>query len=91
MRYNVIVIPFKQSFFSFLSFCFREWRTYFKDPYNYLDWLGLILTMLVIPLRFAEVNSQWSVAGLGYLFNFLRLFKFSCLFRYDVKLWNHLI
>jgi len=33
----------------------------------------------VIPLRFAEINSQWSLAGLGYLFNFLRLFKFSCL------------
>ncbi|XP_068676223.1 transient receptor potential cation channel subfamily V member 2-like isoform X2 [Montipora foliosa] len=59
----------------------REWRTYFKDPYNYFDWLGLILTFLVIPLRFAQVRSQWSVAGLGYLFNFLRLFKFSCLFR----------
>ncbi|KAK2556753.1 hypothetical protein P5673_021312 [Acropora cervicornis] len=56
-----------------------EWRTYFKDPYNYFDWLGLILTILVIPLRYAENDFQWSVAGLGYLFNFLRLFKFSCL------------
>ncbi|RMX39951.1 hypothetical protein pdam_00021264 [Pocillopora damicornis] len=45
----------------------REWKTYFKDPYNYFDWLGLILTFLVIPLRFAEVRSQWSVAALGYL------------------------
>ncbi|XP_068727782.1 transient receptor potential cation channel subfamily V member 5-like [Montipora capricornis] len=57
----------------------REWRTHLKDLYNYLDCLGLILTILVIPLRFAEINSQWSVAGVGYLFNFLRLFKFSCL------------
>ena len=62
-------------------FIFRERRTYFKDPYNYFDWLGLILTFLVIPLRFAEVRSQWSVAALGYLFNFLRLFKFSCVTR----------
>ena len=52
------------------------------DPYNYFDWLGLILTFLVIPLRFAEIDFQWSVAGVGYLFNFLRLFKFSCLSRY---------
>jgi len=59
----------------------REGRTYFKDPYNYFDWLGLILTFLVIPLRFAEVKYQWSLAGLGYLFNFLRLFKFSCITR----------
>lgn len=59
----------------------REWRTYFKDPYNYFDWLGLILTFLVLPLRFAEVKSQWSLAGLGYLFNFLRVFKFSCVTR----------
>ena len=66
-----------------ISFSFsREWNSYFKDPYNYFDWLGLVLTFLVIPLRFAEVKSQWSVAGLGYLFNFLRLFKFSCVSRY---------
>ncbi|XP_015761533.1 PREDICTED: transient receptor potential cation channel subfamily V member 5-like [Acropora digitifera] len=57
----------------------REWRTYFKDPYNYFDWLGLILTFSVIPLRFAKTKCQWSMAGLGYLFNFLRLSKFSCL------------
>ena len=64
------------------TFSCREWRTYFKDPYNYFDWLGLILTILVIPLRYAENDFQWTVAGLGYLFNFLRLFKFSCLSRY---------
>ena len=70
----------------FISVLFREWKTYFKDPYNYFDWLGLVLTFLVIPLRFVEVQSQWSVAGLGYLFNFLRLFKFSCVTRYFIFL-----
>ncbi|XP_068676221.1 transient receptor potential cation channel subfamily A member 1-like [Montipora foliosa] len=68
-------------FFEEVNQAEREWHTYFKDPYNYFDWLGLILTFLVIPLRFVEVDSQWSVAGLGYLFNFLRLFKFSCVTR----------
>ena len=47
----------------------RECRTHFRDLYNYFDFLGLVLTILVIPLRFVEVNSQWSVAGLGYLLN----------------------
>ena len=73
-------------FFSLSLFLSREWRTYFKDPFNYFDWLGLVLTFLVIPLRFVEVRYQWSVAGLGYLFNFLRLFKFSCVTRYSVML-----
>ncbi|KAK2556747.1 Transient receptor potential cation channel subfamily V member 5 [Acropora cervicornis] len=59
----------------------REWRKLFKDLYNYFDFLGLVLTILVIPLRFVKVNSQWSVAGLGYFFSFLKLFKFSCLSR----------
>ncbi|PFX32144.1 Transient receptor potential cation channel subfamily V member 4 [Stylophora pistillata] len=68
-------------FFEEVNQAEREWRTYFKDPYNYFDWLGLILTLLVIPLRFAKVRYQWSVAALGYLFNFLRLFKFSCVTR----------
>ncbi|XP_015761535.1 PREDICTED: uncharacterized protein LOC107340682 [Acropora digitifera] len=68
-------------FFEEVNQAEREWQTYFKDPYNYFDWLGLILTFLVIPLRFVGVDSQWSVAALGYLFNFLRLFKFSCVTR----------
>ncbi|XP_028394669.1 transient receptor potential cation channel subfamily A member 1-like isoform X2 [Dendronephthya gigantea] len=59
----------------------RESKAYFKDPYNYFDWLGLILVLIVIPLRFADVSAQWSIASLGYLFNFLRIFKFSCITR----------
>ena len=77
----VLSFEFKHLLESF-HLSFREWQTYFKDPYNYFDWLGLILTFLVIPLRFVGVDSQWSVAALGYLFNFLRLFKFSCFTRY---------
>ncbi|XP_048580356.1 uncharacterized protein LOC5510674 isoform X2 [Nematostella vectensis] len=54
---------------------------YFRDPYNYFDWLGLTLTFLVIPLRFANTKVQWTVASIGFLFNFLRVFKFSCVTR----------
>lgn len=76
----------RQYWFTFVFPLSREWNSYFRDPYNYFDWLGLVLMFLVIPLRFAEVQSQWSVAGLGYLFNFLRLFKFSCVTRYYIFL-----
>ncbi|XP_067030169.1 uncharacterized protein [Acropora muricata] len=68
-------------FFEEVNQALRERQTYIKDPYNYFDWLGLILTILVIPLRIGGVDCQWSVAAVGYLFNFLRLFKFSCIFR----------
>ncbi|XP_028412446.1 transient receptor potential cation channel subfamily V member 3-like [Dendronephthya gigantea] len=56
----------------------REYDTYFKEFYNYCDWCGLLLTLIIIPLRYADSSSQWSIASLGYLFNFLRIFKFSC-------------
>ena len=72
---------FRESPYSLL----REWRTHYKDLYDHFNFLGLVLTILVIPLRFVEVDSQWSVAGLGYLLNFLRLFKFSCLARYVLR------
>lgn len=72
-----------------IAICCREFKAYFKDPYNYFDWLGLILTLLVIPLRFADVRAQWSVASLGYLFNFLRIFKFSCISRYYYTVHKH--
>jgi hypothetical protein len=58
-------------------FLYREGRAYLKVRSNYIDLPGIILTLLVIPLRFAEVKSQWGLAAIGYLFNFLRLFKFS--------------
>ncbi|XP_046844774.1 transient receptor potential cation channel subfamily V member 2-like isoform X2 [Xenia sp. Carnegie-2017] len=60
---------------------YREFKSYYKDPYNYFDWIGIILTLLVIPLRYVDVSAQWSFASIGYLFNFLRIFKFSCVTR----------
>ena len=50
--------------------------------YNLFDWLGLILILIVIPLRFSEDDAQWVLASLGFFFNVLRLFKYSCLTRY---------
>ncbi|KXJ18103.1 Transient receptor potential cation channel subfamily V member 4 [Exaiptasia diaphana] len=56
-------------------------KKYIKDPYNWFDWIGLVMTLLVIPLRFSGSSGQWTVASIGYLFNFLRIFKFSCVSR----------
>ena len=56
---------------------YRERLAYFKSGENYIDLLGIILTLSVLPLRFAEVKSQWTLAAIGYIFSFVRLFKFS--------------
>ncbi|XP_022799937.1 transient receptor potential cation channel subfamily A member 1-like [Stylophora pistillata] len=53
---------------------FSEWMTLF-------DWLGLLLVLCVIPLRFTGNKAQWTVASLAVLFNFMRIFKFSCVTR----------
>ena len=55
----------------------REGGLYFKVWHNYLDLFGIIITLLVVPLRLAEVKAQWSLAAIGYIFHFLRLLKFS--------------
>ncbi|XP_048582080.1 uncharacterized protein LOC5507682 [Nematostella vectensis] len=59
----------------------KERLSYFRDVYNYFDWLGLLLLLLVIPFRFADNDHQWLIAAVGYFFNFLRIFKFSCVTR----------
>ncbi|CAH3135142.1 unnamed protein product [Porites lobata] len=62
----------------------KERLSYLKGVqfyYNLFDWLGLILILIVIPLRFSEHDAQWVLASLGFFFNVLRLFKYSCLTR----------
>ena len=56
---------------------FREGILYWCIWHNYMDLSGIIFTLLVLPLRFAKSRFQWSLASLGFIFNFLRLFKFS--------------
>ncbi|CAH3169642.1 unnamed protein product [Pocillopora meandrina] len=45
------------------------------------DWSGLLLILCIIPLRYTQIKAQWPVASLAFLFNFLRIFKFSCVTR----------
>lgn len=61
----------------------KRW-SYLKVPqvyFNMFDWLGLILILSVIPLRFSRHEGQWVVASVGFIFNVLRLFKYSCVTR----------
>nr|XP_058944307.1 uncharacterized protein LOC131772436 [Pocillopora verrucosa] len=53
---------------------FSEWMTLF-------DWLGLLLILCIVPLRYMDHKAQWMVTSLAFLFNFLRIFKFSCVSR----------
>ena len=68
----------------FSCFLYRERLSYLKRPqiyFNLFDWLGLILILIVIPLRFSRHEAQWFVASLGFFFNVLRLLKYSCITR----------
>ena len=65
---------------------YREGQMYYRDYnnlfFNVLDWFGLLLTLIVIPLRVFDVSEQWAFASLGFLFNVLRMFKFAYVTRY---------
>ncbi|CAH3129357.1 unnamed protein product [Pocillopora meandrina] len=55
--------------------------SYFTDWMTLFDWLGLLLILCIMPLRYTHSKLQWMVASLAFLFNFLRIFEFSCVTR----------
>lgn len=59
----------------------KERHSYFKEWINLFDWLGLLLILAIIPLRYADSKGQWMMASLAFLFSCLRIFKFSCVTR----------
>ena len=65
---------------NFLISC-REGNSYFTDWMTLFDWLGLLSILCIIPLRYMDYKAQWMVTSLAFLFNFLRIFKFSCVSR----------
>lgn len=73
-----ILKTYKENIIQFVkhSNC-REGVAYIKVQHNYFDLPGIVLTLVVLPLRYAKVKAQWSLAAIGYIFNFLRLFKFA--------------
>ncbi|XP_066015291.1 uncharacterized protein [Pocillopora verrucosa] len=58
-----------------------EGRCYFAEWMTLFDWLGLLLILCIVPLRYMDHKAQWMVTSLAFLFNFLRIFKFSCVSR----------
>ncbi|XP_066015274.1 transient receptor potential cation channel subfamily V member 4-like isoform X3 [Pocillopora verrucosa] len=58
-----------------------EGKSYFTEWMTLFDWSGLLLILCIIPSRYTQSKAQWLVASLAFLFNFLRIFKFSCLTR----------
>ena len=63
------------------NFSCSENYSYFTEWMTLFDWSGLLLILCIIPLRYTDHKAQWMVASLAFLFNFLRIFKFSCVTR----------
>ncbi|CAH3129392.1 unnamed protein product [Pocillopora meandrina] len=58
-----------------------EGRSYFSEWMTLFDWLGLLLILCIVPLRYMDQKPQWMVTSLAFSFNFIRIFKFSCVSR----------
>jgi len=55
----------------------KERLSYLKDLYNYLDLIGLLLILLILPFRFTDnPKTESGMAALAYLVNCLRVFKY---------------
>ena len=67
--------------YSFWLHFHRERYSYFSEWMTLFDWLGLLLILCIIPLRYTGSKAQWLIASLAFLLNFLRIFKFSCVTR----------
>lgn len=60
----------------------KERVSYWKDPFNYLDLIGLILIALIVPLRYTDHSkAEFAVAGVAFLVNCLRVFKYFPAFK----------
>ncbi|XP_064627939.1 uncharacterized protein LOC135487787 [Lineus longissimus] len=70
----------------------RNGLDYWLDRYNWQDLSSTILVLTVIPLRFYQVNAQWTVFSLGYLMWTMRIFKYAPIFSqtgvYAQTLWH---
>ncbi|XP_065057965.1 uncharacterized protein LOC135685817 isoform X2 [Rhopilema esculentum] len=51
-------------------------KLYICSFFNWVDFLGILGVLLIIPLRYARVDGQWIIASLAYILNFLRIYKY---------------
>ncbi|XP_066015275.1 uncharacterized protein [Pocillopora verrucosa] len=81
LQHPVVRMLVKAKWKSYGHFFLREGKSYFTEWMTLFDWSGLLLILCIIPSRYTQSKAQWLVASLAFLFNFLRIFKFSCLTR----------
>ena len=55
---------------------FRSGWSYFGDRINYVEWLYIVFTLLIIPFRVLNHPGQWIVASLAYFLYGLKIFDF---------------
>ena len=63
----------------------KKCSRYFTDWNNWLDIAAITTTILIIPLRFANLDVQWIFASLTYMFHGLRVFKYAIILRWVYK------
>ena len=61
-------------------YSFSKWTVYFTDVIL-LDNLAILLTLLVIPFRIADLDEQWVFVALAYILHCLRVFKYAIIIK----------
>ena len=54
-----------------------SWKVYVYDWTNWFDNLAILMTLLVIPFRIANLDVQWVFVALAYILHSLTIFKYA--------------
>ena len=50
---------------------------YFSDYSNILNIFAVLVTVLIVPFRFANLEFQWVFAAIAYILHSLRIFEYA--------------
>lgn len=64
-----------------IELVFFGFKVYLKGGWNYVTWVAIFLTVLIIPFRAAAHHGQWVVAALAYIAWGAKAFEYATLFR----------
>ncbi|XP_053389958.1 uncharacterized protein LOC128552908, partial [Mercenaria mercenaria] len=84
-----------RAFFEVVLFCFviktilleifqvvrHGFKIYFKERLNWLDLASALLLVIVIPVRYINIEAHWYIFALAYLLWVIKVFKYVVLFR----------
>ena len=59
-------------------------KAYVMDGWNYVFWVAILFTILIVPLRAISHPGQWIVASLAFVAYGAKAFEYAGLFRYGV-------